>query len=51
MSVGEIACTYAALILHDDGISITVIVFTFQFHNFFFLIGTHIFVVMTYVDV
>ncbi|KAL8040856.1 hypothetical protein ABFX02_10G127400 [Erythranthe guttata] len=23
MSVGEIACTYAALILHDDGIPIT----------------------------
>ncbi|KAL8517249.1 hypothetical protein ACS0TY_015470 [Phlomoides rotata] len=23
MSVGEIACTYAALILHDDGITIT----------------------------
>ncbi|KAL8049341.1 hypothetical protein ABFX02_06G015200 [Erythranthe guttata] len=23
MSVGEIACTYAALILHDDGIAVT----------------------------
>ncbi|KAK1560325.1 hypothetical protein Q3G72_025239 [Acer saccharum] len=23
MSIGEIACTYAALILHDDGIAIT----------------------------
>ncbi|KAL3653738.1 hypothetical protein CASFOL_003419 [Castilleja foliolosa] len=23
MSVGELACTYAALVLHDDGISVT----------------------------
>ncbi|GFP84170.1 60S acidic ribosomal protein p1 [Phtheirospermum japonicum] len=24
MSVGELACTYAALVLHDDGIAVTV---------------------------
>lgn len=26
-SIGELACTYAALILHDDGIPITVLPF------------------------
>lgn len=42
MSVGELACTYAALILHDDGIPVTVIKISYT--NQFVMQSTHFFI-------